>query len=37
VPRTLGVAILGYTGVAKAHLTAVRRHAEIFPDAGSSR
>lgn len=33
MPRPLGVAILGYTGVAKAHLAAVRRHAELFPDA----
>ena len=31
--RPLGVAILGYTGVAKAHLAAVRRHGELFPDA----
>jgi predicted dehydrogenase len=31
--RTLGVAVLGYTGVARAHLTAVRRHGELFPEA----
>ncbi|HEV2438803.1 MAG TPA: Gfo/Idh/MocA family oxidoreductase [bacterium] len=31
--RPLGVAVLGYTGVARAHLTAVRRQAELFPDA----
>lgn len=31
--RPLGVAVLGYTGVAKAHLAAVRRHPELFPDA----
>jgi len=36
VPRTLGVAVLGYTGVARAHLTALARHAEIFPDAPAS-
>ena len=29
----LGVAVLGYTGVARAHLTALHRHAELFPDA----
>lgn len=33
VARPLGVAVLGYTGVARAHLTALRRHAELFPDA----
>ena len=31
--RPLGVGVLGYTGVARAHLTALRRHAEVFPDA----
>jgi predicted dehydrogenase len=25
--------VLGYTGVARAHITALRRHAELFPDA----
>jgi len=29
----LRVAVLGYTGVARAHLTALRRHDEVFPDA----
>lgn len=33
MPRPLGVAILGYTGVARAHLAALRRHAEAFPEA----
>jgi predicted dehydrogenase len=32
-PRTLGIAVLGYAGVARAHITAVRRHSELFPDA----
>jgi len=32
-PRTLGVAVLGYAGVARVHLAAVRRHAELFADA----
>ncbi len=31
--RVLGVAVLGYAGVARAHLAAVRRHAELFADA----
>ncbi len=31
--RVLGVAVLGYAGVARAHLAAVRRHAEVFADA----
>jgi len=34
--RPLGVAVLGYTGVARAHLAALRRHAELFPDAPAS-
>ncbi len=36
VAPPLGVAILGYTGVARAHLAALRRHAEVFPDAPRS-
>jgi predicted dehydrogenase len=32
----LGVAVLGYTGAAKAHLAALRRQAELFPDAPAS-
>lgn len=32
----LRVAVLGYTGVARAHLTALRRQAELFPDAPAS-
>jgi len=33
VVRTLGVAILGHGGIARAHVNALRRHAEAFPDA----
>jgi len=33
VPALLGVGLLGYGGVARAHLNGVRRHAEAFPDA----
>jgi len=33
VSRTLGIAVLGYGGIARAHVSAVRRHAETFPDA----
>jgi predicted dehydrogenase len=33
VARPLGVAVLGYTGVARAHLAALARHGELFPDA----
>ncbi len=29
----LNVAVLGYSGVARAHLAAIRRYAEVFPDA----
>ncbi len=31
--RVLGVGLLGYGGVARAHATGVRAHAEAFPDA----
>ena len=31
--RALGVAVLGYGGVARAHITALRRYAEAFSDA----
>ncbi len=30
----LGVAVLGYGGIARAHVAAIRRHGEAFPDAG---
>ena len=33
VAQTLGVAILGHGGIARAHINALRRHAEAFPDA----
>lgn len=33
MPRALGVAVLGYGGVARAHITALRRHGETFSDA----
>jgi len=33
VSRVLGVGLLGYGGVARAHATGVRAHAEAFPDA----
>jgi predicted dehydrogenase len=33
VPEVLGVAVLGYGGIARAHINALRRHAEAFPDA----
>jgi predicted dehydrogenase len=35
-PPALRVGVLGYTGVARAHLAALRRQAEIFPDAPAS-
>ena len=31
--RVLGVGVIGYAGVARAHLAALRRHAEVFSDA----
>jgi len=33
VTRTLGIAVLGHGGIARAHVSAVRRHAEAFPEA----
>jgi len=33
MPKTLGVAVLGYGGIARPHVVAVRRHADAFPDA----
>ncbi len=33
MPNVVGVAVLGSGGVARAHVTALRRHAEAFPDA----
>jgi predicted dehydrogenase len=33
VAQTLGVAILGHGGIARAHVNALLRHAEAFPDA----
>jgi len=33
VSRTLGIAVLGYGGIARVHVSAVRRHAETFPEA----
>jgi predicted dehydrogenase len=33
VPRVLGVGLLGYGSVARAHATGVRVHAEAFPEA----
>ena len=31
--RTLGIAVFGHGGIARAHVSAVRRHAETFADA----
>ncbi len=33
MPRVVGVAVLGSGGIARAHATALRRHAEAFPEA----
>jgi predicted dehydrogenase len=33
VPPTVGVAVLGSGGIARAHVAALRRHAEAFPEA----
>ena len=32
MPRTLGVAVLGYAGIARAHVNALRRFGEAFSD-----
>jgi len=31
--RILGIAVLGHGGIARAHVSAVRRHADAFPEA----
>ncbi len=36
MPRVLGVGLLGYGTVARAHATGVRAHAEAFPDAAAT-